>query len=107
MLNEMEVEKFIGICVENDEDVVKVVQVLYEKGICIVLIILGSCGVWVSVNGEGQCVFGFWVQVVDIIVVGDIFNGVLIMVLLEEKLLLEVICFVYVVVVIVVICKGV
>lgn len=107
IFNEIEVEKLIGIWVESDEDVVKVVNVLYVKGIGMVMIIFGSCGVWFSVEGESCWILGFCVQVIDIIVVGDIFNGVLVIVLLEGIVLLEVICFVYVVVVIVVICKGV
>lgn len=82
--NETEAEKLTGIRVENDEDAAKAAQVLHEKGIRTVLITLGSRGVWVSVNGEGQRVLDS-VQAVDTIAAGDTFNGALITALLEEN----------------------
>jgi ribokinase len=46
--NETEAEKLTGIRVENDDDAAKAARVLHEKGIGIVMITLGSRGVWVS-----------------------------------------------------------
>lgn len=49
------------------------------------LITLGSRGVWLSENGEGQRIRGFQVQAVDTIAAGDTFNGALVTALLENQ----------------------
>ncbi|HAT1621090.1 TPA: ribokinase [Raoultella planticola] len=81
--NETEAEKLTGIRVENDDDAAKAARVLHEKGIGIVMITLGSRGVWVSHDGQGRRVPGFKVQAVDTIAAGDTFNGAFVTALLE------------------------
>ena len=83
--NETEAEKLTGIRVENDDDAARAALALHEKGICTVIITLGSRGVWASVNGEGRRVPGFKVKAIDTIAAGDTFNGALVTALLEGK----------------------
>lgn len=83
--NETEAEKLTGIRVDNDEDAARAALVLHAKGIGMVLITLGSRGVWASVNGEGRRVPGFKVNAIDTIAAGDTFNGALMTALLEEQ----------------------
>lgn len=83
--NETEAEKLTGVRVENDEDAAKASQVLHAKGIDIVIITLGSRGVWLSNKGQGQRVPGFRVNAIDTIAAGDTFNGALVTALLEDK----------------------
>ena len=91
--NETEAEKLTGIRVENDDDAAKAARVLHEKGIGIVMITLGSRGVWVSHDGQGRRVPGFKVQAVDTIAAGDTFNGAFVTALLEGTALDEAIRF--------------
>lgn len=49
------------------------------------LITLGSRGVWLSENGQGQRIPGYRVKAVDTIAAGDTFNGALVTALLENK----------------------
>lgn len=83
--NETEAEKLTGVRVENDEDAAKAAQILHGKGIEIVIITLGSRGVWLSNKGVGQRVPGFRVKAIDTIAAGDTFNGALVTALLEDK----------------------
>ncbi|MCU5772392.1 ribokinase [Erwiniaceae bacterium BAC15a-03b] len=83
--NETEAEILTGIPVRNDEDAARAAAVLHGKGISMVLITLGSRGVWLSDNGQGQRIAGFRVTAVDTIAAGDTFNGALITALLERQ----------------------
>ncbi|MBP2169049.1 ribokinase [Erwinia toletana] len=83
--NETEAEILTGIPVRNDEDAARAAAVLHGKGISKVLITLGSRGVWLSDNGQGQRIAGFRVTAVDTIAAGDTFNGALITALLEQQ----------------------
>ncbi|WP_337063997.1 ribokinase [Raoultella ornithinolytica] len=104
--NETEAEKLTGIRVENDDDAAKAARVLYEKGIGIVMITLGSRGVWVSHDGQGRRVPGFKVQAVDTIAAGDTFNGAFVTALLEGTALDEAIRFAHAAAAIAVTRKG-
>lgn len=104
--NETEAEKLTGIRVENDDDAAKAAHVLHEKGIGIVMITLGSRGVWVSHDGQGRRVPGFKVQAVDTIAAGDTFNGAFVTALLEGTALDEAIRFAHAAAAIAVTRKG-
>lgn len=104
--NETEAEKLTGIRVENDDDAAKAARVLHEKGIGIVMITLGSRGVWVSHDGQGRRVPGFKVQAVDTIAAGDTFNGAFVTTLLEGTALDEAIRFAHAAAAIAVTRKG-
>ncbi|WP_171963712.1 ribokinase [Cronobacter sakazakii] len=91
--NETEAEKLTGVKVSDDESAGQAAAVLHQKGIETVIITLGSRGVWLSVNGEGQRVPGFRVKAVDTIAAGDTFNGALMTALLEGTPMLEAIRF--------------
>lgn len=83
--NETEAEILTGVSVKSDEDAARAAAVLHDKGIVQVLITLGSRGVWLSENGNGQRITGFNVEAVDTIAAGDTFNGALITALLEAE----------------------
>lgn len=83
--NETEAQILTGVAVKTDEDAAKAAAVLHAKGIDSVLITLGSRGVWLSEQGNGQRIPGFRVEAVDTIAAGDTFNGALITALLEKK----------------------
>lgn len=104
--NETEAEKLTGIRVENDDDAAKAARVLHEKGIGIVMMTLGSRGVWVSHDGQGRRVPGFKVQAVDTIAAGDTFNGAFVTALLEGTALDEAIRFAHAAAAIAVTRKG-
>lgn len=89
--NETEAQRLTGIAVDSDEDVTRAAQALHGKGICTVIITLGSRGVWLSENGK--LIPGFKVKVVDTIAAGDIFNGALVTALLEGKTMTDAVRF--------------
>lgn len=104
--NETEAEKLTGIRVENDDDAANAARVLHDKGIGIVMITLGSRGVWVSHEGQGRRVPGFKVQAIDTIAAGDTFNGAFVTALLEGIALDEAIRFAHAAAAIAVTRKG-
>ncbi|WP_312240154.1 ribokinase [Pantoea sp.] len=87
--NETEAEIITGIAVKSDEDAARAARALHDKGIATVLITLGSRGVWLSEDGNGQAVPGFRVEAVDTIAAGDTFNGAFITARLEGKPVFE------------------
>lgn len=91
--NETEAEILTGIHIDTDEDAARAAGVLHDKGIRDVLITLGSRGVWLSEQGNGQRIPGFRVKAVDTIAAGDTFNGALITALLEEKTMADAVRF--------------
>ncbi|WP_151993928.1 ribokinase [Buttiauxella massiliensis] len=104
--NETEAEKLTGVRVENDDDAAVAAKALHAKGIQTVIITLGSRGVWLSENCNGQRVPGFKVKAVDTIAAGDTFNGALVTALLEEKPMNEAIRFAHAAAAIAVTRKG-
>ncbi|MGV7962267.1 ribokinase [Photorhabdus tasmaniensis] len=92
--NETEAEYLTGITVKDDSGAEKAAQILHDKGIAIVIITLGSRGVWLSEKGQkGEIVPGFKVNVVDTIAAGDTFNGAFVTALLEGKAMLSAVRF--------------
>ncbi|WP_338559476.1 ribokinase [Erwinia sp. E_sp_B01_3] len=91
--NETEAEALTGVHIDSDEDAARAAGILHDKGIGSVLITLGSRGVWLSEQGQGQRIAGFKVKAVDTIAAGDTFNGALITALLEEKPVAEAVRF--------------
>lgn len=87
--NETEAQILTGVAVTTDDDAAKAAAVLHEKGIGSVLITLGSRGVWLSEQGNGQHIPGFRVKAIDTIAAGDTFNGALSTALLEKKTITE------------------
>ena len=83
--NETEAEILTGIHISTDDDAARAAAILHDKGISNVLITLGSRGVWLSDNRQGQRIEGFRVKAVDTIAAGDTFNGALITALLEQQ----------------------
>lgn len=83
--NETEALSLTGIIIHNEEDAAEAAYVLHSKGIKTVVITMGSRGVWLSENGQGQLVSGFKVNAVDTIAAGDTFNGAFVTALLEGK----------------------
>ena len=81
--NETEAEQLTGIKVTSMESAQQAADLLHGKGIKLVMITLGSQGVWISENGLGQQVKGFHVKAVDTTAAGDTFNGALLTRLLE------------------------
>ncbi|MDN3682281.1 ribokinase [Vibrio tapetis subsp. quintayensis] len=82
--NETEAEVLTGITVTDDISAQEAANALHLKGIEIVMITLGSKGVWLSQNGRGESIQGFKVDVTDTTAAGDTFNGALVTGLLED-----------------------
>ncbi|AQP37633.1 ribokinase [Vibrio anguillarum] len=82
--NETEAQRLTGITVDDDHTAQLAANELHKKGIEIVLITLGTKGVWLSQNGRGQLIAGFKVDVTDTTAAGDTFNGALVTGLLED-----------------------
>ncbi len=82
--NETEAEVLTGITVTDDSSAQQAANALHHKGIEIVMITLGSKGVWLSQNGRGGSIKGFKVDVTDTTAAGDTFNGALVTGLLED-----------------------
>lgn len=91
--NETEAEALTGIPVADDDGAARAAAVLHGKGVNTVIITLGSRGVWLSEQGNGQRIAGFRVQAVDTIAAGDTFNGALVTALLEGQTLAKAVRF--------------
>ena len=91
--NETEAEQLTGINVTDNASAQRAAEQLHLKGIKLVMITLGSKGVWVSENGEGELIAGFCVKALDTTAAGDTFNGALLTRLLEGENLAEAIRF--------------
>lgn len=75
--NETEAELLTGIKVADTDSAQAAADVLHAKGIKLVVITLGSEGVWLSQEGLGQQIQGFRVTAKDTTAAGDTFNGAL------------------------------
>ncbi len=91
--NETEAALLTSIQVTDEKSAVLAAEVFHQKGIEIVIITLGSRGVFVSQHGQGQIIAGFKVQAKDSTAAGDTFNGALLVALLENQPLTEAIRF--------------
>ncbi|MGF1909233.1 ribokinase [Vibrio kasasachensis] len=81
--NETEAEVLTGIAVTDEVSAQKASNALHLKGIEIVIITMGSKGVWLSQNGRGELIAGFKVNAIDTTAAGDTFNGAFVTGLLE------------------------
>ncbi|OZS41954.1 ribokinase [Photobacterium sanguinicancri] len=91
--NETEAELLTGVKVVDMPSAQQAADVLHSKGIPTVMITLGSQGVWVSQQGQGEQVAGFRVEATDTTAAGDTFNGALLTGLQEGKSLNDAIRF--------------
>lgn len=91
--NETEAEQLTGIKVSDTQSAQLAANSLHEKGIELVMITLGSEGVWLSENGQGEQIKGFRVKAIDTTAAGDTFNGALLTRLIEGAELADAIIF--------------
>ncbi|OOH87700.1 ribokinase [Pasteurellaceae bacterium 15-036681] len=87
--NETEAEILTGIKVVDEQSAQQAAEHFHQLGIKTVLITLGSKGVYVSEQCQGEIIAGFRVEAVDTTAAGDTFNGALVCGLLEGKTLSE------------------
>lgn len=107
MLNELEIEVIIGLFVNLVQDVIKVVEDLIRCGVRFVIIIFGENGCFFYDGIDVIYILVMLVgDVLEIIGVGDVFNGGFVVGLVQDMLFIEVIWFVIVMVVIFVIRVG-
>jgi len=104
--NETEAEQLTGIKVKDLASAQQAANQLHNKGIKIVMVTLGSEGVWISQSGNGKQIKGFAVKAVDTTAAGDTFNGALLTRLLEKATMEESIRFAHAAAAITVTGKG-
>jgi len=75
--NRLEVETLTGIKITNDQSLHQAAENLHAQGIKIVLITLGTEGVFLSRPGASKMIPAIRVDAVDTVGAGDVFNGVL------------------------------
>lgn len=75
--NRAEAEMLTGIKITDDESLIKSAEKLHSYGVKIVLITLGSEGVFMSHPGKSMLIPAIKVHAVDTVGAGDVFNGVL------------------------------
>lgn len=83
--NETEAFSLTGKIIHNESDAAEAARILHSKGIKTVVITMGSRGVWLSEENQGQLISGFKVNAIDTIAAGDTFNGAFMTALLENK----------------------
>ncbi|MBF7694535.1 ribokinase [Acinetobacter rathckeae] len=83
--NETEALSLTGKIIHNESDAAEAAHILHSKGIKTVVITMGSRGVWLSEENQGQLISGFKVNAIDTIAAGDTFNGAFMTALLENK----------------------
>ena len=91
--NETEAEVLTGVTVADDESAQRAASLLHHKGIEIVMITLGSQGVWLSQNGRGNRIPGFKVDATDTTAAGDTFNGAFVTALIRGESIEDAIIF--------------
>ncbi len=91
--NETEAELLTGIKVVDTDSAQAAADALHAKGIKLVVITLGSEGVWLSQEGLGQQIKGFRVTAKDTTAAGDTFNGAMLVGLQDGRSLDEAIRF--------------
>ena len=91
--NETEAEILTGIKVTGNASATRAANALLARGVCIVIITLGSRGALIATTGLVQHIPGFKVKPVDTTAAGDCFNGALAVAFAEGKLLLDAVRF--------------
>ncbi|RKF13657.1 ribokinase [Alginatibacterium sediminis] len=92
--NETEAELLTGVTVSDALSAQQASDVLFFKGVSVVMITLGAKGVWLSNQvGVGKMIAGFKVKACDTTAAGDTFNGALVTALIEGKSLEDAIVF--------------
>lgn len=87
--NETEVELLTGVKIDQKKNIEEAADILLSQGIETVLITLGAKGVYVATSELREFVTGFEVEAADTTAAGDVFNGVLAVVLAENKPLVD------------------
>ncbi len=75
--NRIEVEMLTGVKITNDQSLSQAAENLHKQGITVVLITLGTRGVFLSLPNESKLIPAIKVEAVDTVGAGDVFNGVL------------------------------
>ena len=83
--NEIEAEEMTGITIDSLEHAKEAARIIKSKGVEVVVITLGSRGVFISCNDREEIVDAFSVQAVDTTGAGDAFNGGFLCALSEGK----------------------
>ena len=83
--NESEVELLTGIKVEDEQGAAEAANALITKGVNTVIITLGSSGAYVAGSDFRGIIPGFSVKAEDTTAAGDVFNGVLAVLLAEGE----------------------
>ena len=83
--NESEVELLTGIKVEDEQGAAEAANALITKGVNTVIITLGSSGAYVACSDFRGIIPGFSVKAEDTTAAGDVFNGVLAVLLAEGE----------------------
>ncbi|MFW2487490.1 ribokinase [Clostridium chromiireducens] len=91
--NETEIETLVGKKIDNDEDLREAAQVLFNKGVKVVIAKLGSKGASIIKNDEYLNIPGFKVDTVDTTAAGDSFNAGFAFALAEGRSLEECVIF--------------
>jgi ribokinase len=73
--NETEAELITGIAVKDDASAILAAHNLYERGVSVIIITLGSKGALLYMGGEAQLIPSLKVEAVDSTAAGDVFNG--------------------------------
>lgn len=91
--NESEAELLTGIPIKGETTARRAAEKLLSRGVLVVIVTLGSRGVFVATEGVRRHVPGFKVKPVDTTAAGDVFNGALAAALAEGKELLPAVRF--------------
>ena len=74
--NQIEAEMLTGITIKDDKTLLEAAESLHGQGIKVVLITLGTKGVFLSHQGESKLIPAIKVDAIDTVGAGDVFNGV-------------------------------
>ncbi|MBP8259493.1 MAG: ribokinase [Verrucomicrobia bacterium] len=91
--NETEAELLTGVRIRSESDASRAGRALLDLGVPVVLITMGTRGVWVGTRQMQQQAPAFRVRPVDTTAAGDVFNGALAVALAEGRPLLDAVRF--------------